>query len=76
MTHMANRDAVDAQVHRVALEHERRERAWTPLARWNAIQDTIRWAEAQATVRRNTPRSCLERERLLAHRLHVDEGSH
>ena len=72
MTHVRDSDAVDAQPNRVALEHERRERAWTPLARWNAIQETIRWAEAQATVRRNTPRSCLERERLLAHRLHND----
>ena len=72
MTHAANRDAMDTQVSQASLEHERRERAWTPLARWKAIQETIRWAEAQATVRRNTPGSCLERERRLAHRLPKD----
>lgn len=75
MTHAANLESLDDLVNRAASEHERRERAWTPLARWNAIQETIRWAEAQATVRRNTPRSCLERERLLAHRLHANAAS-
>lgn len=44
-------------------EHEKRERAWTPAARWRAIQETIAWAEAQATVKRNTPAACIERER-------------
>lgn len=44
-------------------EHEKRERAWTLAARWRAIQETIAWAEAQATVKRNTPAACIERER-------------
>lgn len=44
-------------------EHAKRERAWTPAARWQAIQETIRWAEAQANARRNTPAACIERER-------------
>jgi len=44
-------------------EQERRERAWTPAARWQAIQETIRWAEAQANARRNTPAACIARER-------------
>ena len=44
-------------------EHQKRERAWTPAARWQAIQETIRWAEAQAAVKRNTPAACIERER-------------
>jgi len=44
-------------------EHERRERAWSPTARWQAIQRTIDWAEAQATVARNTPAACLAEER-------------
>lgn len=44
-------------------EHDRRERAWIPAARWQAIQETIRWAEAQATVRRNTPAACIAEER-------------
>jgi hypothetical protein len=48
-----------------AREHERRERAWQPAARWQAIQETIRWAESQATARRNTPRACIERGRRL-----------
>lgn len=49
----------------VAREQARREKAWTPLARWQALQETIRWAEMQPTARRNTPRACLERERRL-----------
>jgi len=44
-------------------EHDRRERAWTPAARWRAIQETIRWAEAQTNARRNTPAACIAAER-------------
>jgi hypothetical protein len=44
-------------------EHDRRERAWSPAARWQAIQETIRWAEAQANARRNTPAACIAQER-------------
>jgi hypothetical protein len=47
----------------VLQEHDKRERAWTPAARWRAIQETIAWAEAQATVKRNTPAACIQRER-------------
>ena len=35
-------------------EEERRERNWDPAQRWKALQETITWAEAQSTVRRNT----------------------
>lgn len=44
-------------------EHDRRERAWIPAARWQAIQETICWAEAQANARRNTPAACIAEER-------------
>jgi hypothetical protein len=44
-------------------EQERRERVWTPAARWQAIQEAIRWAETQATARRNTPAACIAQER-------------
>ena len=44
-------------------EHARRERAWDPAARWQAIQETMGWVEAQANVRRNTPAACIEQER-------------
>jgi hypothetical protein len=44
-------------------EHDRRERAWSPAARWQAIQETIRWAESQANARRNTPAACIAEER-------------
>ena len=55
----------------VAREQARREKAWSPAARWQVLQETIRWAEMQYTARRNTPRACLERERrLLADRKH------
>lgn len=44
-------------------EHQKREAAWDPLKRWLAIQETITWAEGQATVQRNTKQKCLELER-------------
>jgi hypothetical protein len=44
-------------------EQERlRERHWNPALRWSVIQDTITWAESQATVRRNTPRASLQKQ--------------
>jgi hypothetical protein len=46
-------------------EEEKRERCWDPLQRWLALQETITWAESQATVQRNTPKKCLERERAI-----------
>jgi len=50
-------------------EEEKRERAWDPLQRWRVLQETIAWAESQATVRRNTPARCLELERVKLARL-------
>jgi hypothetical protein len=50
-----------------AAEEARRERHWDPAIRWQVLQDTIRWAEAQATVRRNTKTARLaEQQRKLA----------
>lgn len=47
-------------------EEAKRERNWDPALRWKVIQDTINWAEQQATVRRNTPAACLaEQQRKL-----------
>jgi len=44
-------------------EEAKREAHWDPAARWRAVQDMIAWAESQATVRRNTPKKCLELQR-------------
>lgn len=44
-------------------EEAKREACWDPAVRWRVIQETITWAEAQATVRRNTPPRCLELQR-------------
>jgi hypothetical protein len=44
-------------------EEAKREAHWDPLQRWIVLQETITWAEAQATVRRNTPARCLELQR-------------
>ncbi len=41
-------------------EEQKREAHWDPAQRWRVLQATITWAEAQATVRRNTPQKCLE----------------
>lgn len=50
-----------------AQEEAKRERNWNPELRWKVIRETLTWAEAQATVRRNTPAACLaEQQRKLA----------
>ncbi|MHB0960690.1 MAG: hypothetical protein ACYC6N_31355 [Pirellulaceae bacterium] len=43
-------------------EEQRRERNWDPAERWRVLQETLSWAEAQATVRRNTKQSQLARQ--------------
>jgi hypothetical protein len=65
MTNTGDTSSDEEPADRASREHERRERVWQPAARWQAIQETIRWAESQATARRNTPQSCIERERRL-----------
>jgi len=40
-------------------EEAKRERNWSPLQRWHAILQTIAWAEAQQTPRRNSKEACL-----------------
>jgi hypothetical protein len=47
------------------LEEERRERHWDPRRCWLAICETLTWAEAQATVARNTAGSCLAKQEIL-----------
>ena len=77
MTQTMNADgqnSAEEPADRASREHERRERAWQPAARWQAIQETIRWAESQATARRNTPQSCIERERRLRLQLSEEQG--
>ena len=77
MTQTTNGDgdnSAEDSADRAAREHERRERAWQPAARWQAIQETIRWAESQATARRNTPQSCIERERRIRLQLEERQG--
>ena len=48
-----------------AAEEAKRERNWDPALRWKVLQDTIDWAEQQATVRRNTPAACLANQQRL-----------
>jgi hypothetical protein len=55
-------------------EEEKREAAWDPLVRWRVLQETITWAEAQATVRRNTPERCLALQRAKLARLGLTRG--
>jgi hypothetical protein len=77
MTQTTNGDgqnSAEDSADRVAREHERRDRAWQPAARWQALQETIRWAESQATARRNTPQSCIERERRLRRQFREEQG--
>jgi hypothetical protein len=77
MTQTTNEDgqnSAEDSADRAAGEHERRERAWQPAARWQALQETIRWAESQATARRNTPRACIEHERRIKRQLGEGQG--
>ena len=43
-------------------EESKRARHLTPEERWRQIQAAITWAEAQLTVRRNTPARCLQEQ--------------
>ena len=53
-------DDLSDLIHR---EEQKREAAWDAAERWRVIQETITWAEAQATVQRNTPAECLRIQR-------------
>jgi hypothetical protein len=46
-------------------EERKRDRAWNPAERWRLIKETIAWAEAQLTTRRNTPARRIQNERRL-----------
>ena len=46
-----------------AQEEQRREACWDARMRWKVIQDTITWADAQATVRVNTKEHQLRAQR-------------
>jgi len=44
-------------------EERKREANWNAALRWRVLQETLTWADSQATVRRNTRQKCLELER-------------
>lgn len=46
----------------IQAEEARRERNTDPQERWNAILQTIEFAEAQRTVKRNSKAACLEKQ--------------
>ncbi len=46
----------------IAWESAKRLRSWDPAEQWRVLQQTITWAERQATVRRNTPTACLREQ--------------
>jgi hypothetical protein len=43
-------------------EEAKRERNWDEGLRWQVVQQTIRWAEDQLPVKRNSPVACLEEQ--------------
>ncbi len=55
-------------------EEAKRERMWDPRQRWIVLQQTITWAEAQASVRRNTPAERLREQAEKLARLADDAG--
>lgn len=54
------------------LEKENKKRAacWDPAQQWQAIQETINWAEAQLPVPRNSCAACLQRQKKAARRVY------
>lgn len=40
-------------------EEQKRERNWDPRQRWQVLQATIAWADAQQKVPRNSRQTCL-----------------
>ena len=46
-----------------AREESKREKAFDPVERWKAIQETITWAEAQQNPPRNSKEKCLDLEK-------------
>ena len=46
-------------------EEKKRDAAWDPVARWNALHEFIEWAEKQFVVTRSTPSYCKAKERIL-----------
>jgi hypothetical protein len=54
-------------------EEARRERHWDARRRWQVLQETMTWAEAQSTVRRNTRAACLAQQARQNARRHAAE---
>ncbi len=51
----------------IASESAKRLRNWDSAEQWRVLQQTIAWAERQATVQRNSPAACLcEQQRKLS----------
>jgi hypothetical protein len=46
----------------ITRESAKRLRNWDRAEQWQVLQQTITWAERQATVRRNTPAACLREQ--------------
>ena len=44
-------------------EEAKRDRCWDPRERWRTLQDTMAWADSQQVLPRNSPQSCLSRQR-------------
>lgn len=47
------------------MESRKRDACWDPRKRWQSIQGTLNWAEAQLPVPRNSPQACLAHQRRL-----------
>ena len=44
-------------------EERKRDAAWPPAARWQALQEPLTWAEAQVRPPRNSREGCLAEQR-------------
>ena len=44
------------------IEEVKREKAWNRRHRWEVLQRTIGWTDAQQPLPRNSPRGCLAHE--------------
>lgn len=53
-------ESLSSQIQR---EEAKRNRCWDLRDRWRVLQETITWADAQLSPPRNSPQSCLARQR-------------
>jgi hypothetical protein len=58
----------------IASESAKRLRNWDRAEQWRVLQQTITWAERQATVQRNSPAACLSEQQRKLSQMRTRDG--